>query len=181
MGQDLVPLRSLVPVDELDLPAWMPGDEVKYAVKGVYLYDPAGNPISTDNRDQALRWSELTSDPDNSRVELFSGAWGSFEVLTVYLGLNHSLIFVGGPGKTPLMMYETMIFGVEDSYTVARYGSRAAAWHGHDVVVAAFVRAMPGVEHTTVVPPGLAGWADQRGWMSEAEPKELGGGSDVFG
>jgi hypothetical protein len=55
------------------------------------------------------------------------------EVSTVPLMIDHSW------GSGPPLLWETMIFGPDDDDPQWRYSTMAAAYHGHDTIVAALL------------------------------------------
>lgn len=92
-------------------------------------YDLEGQPCSFE------RWAELFHSPEKivAKTDIESD-YGSFQVSTVWLGIDHGFGF----SKLPLI-YETMVFWIEaEDFTgerQVRYPSRTLALAGHDQIV----------------------------------------------
>lgn len=86
-----------------------------------FVLDAAHNVVPTDD---LLAWGRFCAQDDQRRVA--STRYGTIDVSTVFLGLNHRF-FGGGP---PLL-FETMIFGGPYDQYQDRYASWDDALLGH--------------------------------------------------
>lgn len=84
-----------------------------------YILGPDGEPTTCDDAIEWGRWFE-TSDRSVARF-----TFGSIDVSTVFLGLDHSF------GVGPPLLFETLIFGGEHEGEMRRYATREAALAGH--------------------------------------------------
>lgn len=87
-------------------------------------YDKAGTPITADEFAR-LKWNNDGDVSDYARIGL-DKITDTVEVLTVWLGLNHSFI-----RDYPPMIFETLIFGGLHDGDIQRYSTEAAALAGH--------------------------------------------------
>lgn len=128
----------------LELPPVLPGETPPMRVKPdmaadpFFWYDPEGVPIPGDMREASDLYHRYRGDPRNHKVS------GNFYrngtllwVSTVYLGIDQS--FRSSDEPRPAIIWESMVFaGAEmDDKFMARYATRAAATHGHALIVAA--------------------------------------------
>lgn len=165
MENSLEPWRAAVePLEEDDFSAWLPDDIPRFCVPGVYFYAPDGTPLPGEIKEQSIVWGEHKMNPDNYRRERFIGPKVTLNVSTAYLGNNEAIPLFRPAEEMLILIYETMIFGMGDAYLVARYGSRPAAWQGHDRVVALLENALPGVPHQTLTLTE-DGWPEPKGWL----------------
>lgn len=89
-----------------------------------YVLDAEGNPVRC--RD-LMTWARWFQNADRSVAQT---AAGGVRVSTVFLGIDHSFI----RGQRPIL-YETMVFGGEQSGEQERYATRAEAIDGHAKMV----------------------------------------------
>ena len=74
-------------------------------------------------------WGAFFKDIENRRIAYNSFSGGSVEVSTVFLGLNHNF------GSGPPLLFETMVFGLDDEDHQMRYASVEQAKVGHAEIV----------------------------------------------
>lgn len=91
-------------------------------------YDRAGVPM-----DDVMSWAE-SFDHANRRVGFTTVTGGNpprtYEISTVHLGLDH------GWGDGPPIIFETMVFGLDDDDEMMdRYSTEAQAREGHTAMV----------------------------------------------
>jgi len=82
--------------------------------------DRQGQPLTL------MEWGVLMQDWDYKRIGFTQ--IGQVNVSTVWLGLDHSMPFLG---ETAPKIFETMIFGGVDDEYIERYGTEAEAQLGH--------------------------------------------------
>lgn len=90
-----------------------------------YYYDRQGNPLDL------FEWARIMESEVNRHVALT--LVDDVKISTIWLGLDHSF------GHGPPLIFETMIFGMEDEEILEyqwRYPSEIAALAGHDQAVA---------------------------------------------
>jgi hypothetical protein len=88
------------------------------------LADDSHTPIPVDD---VIQWADAFKKQDRHVAEDFID---DVKVSTVFLGLNHNF---GGDG--PPILWETMVFGGENSGWMGRYTSYDSALIGHKIVV----------------------------------------------
>ena len=132
-ARDILPLMELM---ELDLPQLMPGDQPAKTRPQTYLYHYGFDGEPLDWR----TWAALSESPEWHQHHLryrFHRAGRQYTVSTIWLGID---VMSCLPPAVPLF-WETMIFTGKRRLTVEphqwRYGSWAAACHGHRQIVAA--------------------------------------------
>ena len=81
------------------------------------FYNKSGKKIDT------LVWGELMEDSEYKRVGLDKK--DGITVSTVWLGLDHSF------SDNKLLIFETMVFGLEDEEIMERYSTLEEAQKGH--------------------------------------------------
>lgn len=91
-------------------------------------FDRAGEPID------AMRWCELHIDDAYVRVahDIVVVKGVPLEVSTVWLGIDH------GHGYSPII-FETMVFGLDDVDYCQRYATEAEALTGHTVIMSRLI------------------------------------------
>jgi len=99
-----------------------------------YTLDEAGNPIPTDNPEEAIS-------PRTKRVAE-THVTRDIVVSTVFLGLDHAW------DDGPPILWETMVFGGKLDSEQARYRSRRDAEDGHEAMVER-VRVVEGLDAKT--------------------------------
>jgi hypothetical protein len=142
-------------LDRLDPPAALDGDTIVFTRSGFDAYGPDGQFLGSLGGDSNAYVAAMKAtwayrqQPDSQLVtEIITG--GEFlQISTVYLTINCGF----RPGR-PIMIWETMVFGPEsvDGWG-RRYSTRAAARHGHTLVVAALSETLPDATIVDVPPP----------------------------
>lgn len=127
-------------LDDLELDMILAGDQVSFVTSHGGLYSCVGD-VLVERADQvtdetyrtAWRLVEAAANrPDNRRGNLFNRAGEDFLVVTQYLGLDMTTASLSP--HVP-QTWETQILTVEAVSHLWRYGSRAAAFAGHERVV----------------------------------------------
>lgn len=93
-------------------------ERVDSGARSLY-YDRSGNPISLEG------WAFLFESDDR---QIRFDRVGDVEISTVWIGIDHSLRFTGGP----VLIFETMIFGGEHDKDMWRYSTEDEAIAGHE-------------------------------------------------
>lgn len=88
-----------------------------------YILDESGNPVLEEN---LLVWGQWLED-NTARLIVKKTQIGESEVLTVFLGLDHSFRGEAGP-----LIYDTLVFGGSLADEMERYSTREEASQGHD-------------------------------------------------
>jgi len=90
--------------------------------KGKYILDKDGNP--KEERD-LLTWAKWFEANDDKRI-VERTQLDDVRVSTVFLGMEHNFGLSGKP-----ILWETMVFGIDDDSYQERYDSLPAAKAGH--------------------------------------------------
>lgn len=102
-------------------------------------YDRNGTPITQE------QWSDLFGRDFDANRQVARSDFGSVTVSTVWLGLDHNFSDSGPP-----MIFETMVFGLEDEVCV-RYATEHEAITGHCRIVDEILKGFPDEEEIQTV------------------------------
>lgn len=138
---EATPVPSLLPeLDDLELDQVVEGDQVSFVTQYGGLYGPQGDQLVAGVHEvtaQAYRdaWARIVAwntAPENRRGNHFSRGGEEFLTVTQYLGLD--MTTAGLAPHVPLI-WQTQILTRNAPLHLWRYGTRAAAFAGHDSVV----------------------------------------------
>lgn len=117
----------------------------------IIYYDRQGKPIY-----DTLKWGKLLGDKDYKVLAQKRSPNGRYFISTIWIGLDHSFLFMGKKANPNPLIFETMVFDRNDpEYEQSRSSTEAAAFADHKRMLKTYRRKLswwlPGRHDTFIV------------------------------